>query len=448
MFKIISIALSAMLLYSSSNGQADSGLLKPAQYKADLLFLKQQLQTTYPSLYRFNSETAINKLFDSCYNAIGERTTDIDFYGSIKYIVSYIGDGHLGCSPSPALRQQLESNNTYFPVSLLFTGNKAFVNCSNGNDINKGAEIISINNIPISAIISRLFKYLPSDGSIQSRKIAMLNNAFFFYYSLVYGDPPAFNVQYKEKGVTRSGSFAPTQRKNIQCEVPSFNSGGKLLQLDYPAAGVAALRIQTFSHQDITNAGEDFPEFLDTAFAEIRKKNIKALIIDLRDNGGGADVYGALLYSYLSSRPFKYYEALQTTERALTAADHPNLALQQPDENHFDGKLLVLINGASFSATAEFCSIAKDNKRAVFIGEETGGTYIGNTSGGSNKFALPNTKINMAIPTTRYTMAVKAVKPGDKGIIPDHIVIPSFADVAERNDVQFKYALKLAASLR
>ena len=176
------------------------------------------------------------------------------------------------------------------------------------------------------------------------------------------------------------------------------------LQLSFPSQNIALLTIKTFSYQQLFENKEDFPAFLQSAFKEIKEKKIDKLIIDLRGNGGGRDVYGSLLYSYLTDKDFSYYTSLETVKRKLTVEEHPNLQIQIPNENNFTGKVFFLINGLSFSATAEFCSIARSNKRGKFIGEETGGGYYGNTSGKFVDTTLPNSKISISIPTTKYVM--------------------------------------------
>lgn len=53
------------------------------------------------------------------------------------------------------------------------------------------------------------------------------------------------------------------------------------------------------------------------------------------------------------------------------------LGIQQPSEPHSSGKVLVLMNGGSFSTTCEFRSNLPYRKRATFVGEEAGGGYYG-----------------------------------------------------------------------
>jgi C-terminal processing protease CtpA/Prc len=109
----------------------------------------------------------------------------------------------------------------------------------------------------------------------------------------------------------------------------------------------------------------------------------------------------------------------------------------------FKGKVLFIINGLSFSTTSDFCAIAKSENRGIFVGEETGGGYYGNTSGETFRTTLPNSKINIAIPKYKYSNAVKKARYQDRGVIPDYVVIPSISDVIIGKDVQLEYALGL-----
>ena len=102
------------------------------------------------------------------------------------------------------------------------------------------------------------------------------------------------------------------------------------------------------------------------------------------------------------------------------------------------------MNGRSFSGVAEFSSIVKSNNRGVFIGEECGGGYYGNTSGDEAMVSLPNTQITVRVPMIKYTMAVKEIGNKNKGILPDYPFYPTISDIIENTDGQMKYALALA----
>ena len=163
----------------------------------------------------------------------------------------------------------------------------------------------------------------------------------------------------------------------------------------------------------------------------------------MRENGGGRDVYGSLLYSYLTDKPFPYYRSLALKTKILSVEDHPNLKIQKPSDNNFKGNVFVLTTGMSFSTTSEFCAIAKSNNRAVFIGEETGGGYYGNNSGDFEDVVLPNTKIVVTIPTKKYIMDVKAVVLKDRGIIPDFEIQPEIGDIINKRDKSIEFVLQL-----
>ncbi|MVT12612.1 S41 family peptidase [Chitinophaga tropicalis] len=410
--------------------------LTAAYYKRDLDTLRKAFEATYPSLYRFNTKASIDKVFDSCSNAINNGTTDYDFYRTVKLILSAVRDGHLGCSPSDTFKKKIEDSDKYFPFSLIFLDNKAFVDCGNKNALPTGTEILSINNENINDIRKHIFNYIVSDGIIETKKYWILSHSFWFYYNLVYGQQTVYQVKYRsDNGQIATIIVDSELRKDTKCQsiIPEWEQAQSLT---YPLSNTALLYIPNFTD-------DGFAGFLDSSFRDIKQKPVLNLIIDLRGNGGGRDVYGSLLYSYLTDKAFKYYASLEKPTVFLTAADHPNLAVQQPNADNFNGNVYILIDGLSFSVTTEFCAIAKDNNRAIFIGEETGGTYCGNTSGGTKEVLLPYSGITLFIPTTKYTMAVTDAKNKDRGIIPDYHVLPTIKDLIQKNDAALNFALRL-----
>jgi hypothetical protein len=82
---------------------------------------------------------------------------------------------------------------------LFFIKNKTYVLCSSKEPPFE-TEILSIDHATAAEIQKKLFKYLPSDGKIETKKNQTLNNgAFPFLYNWIYGHRDSFIVRYKTK---------------------------------------------------------------------------------------------------------------------------------------------------------------------------------------------------------------------------------------------------------
>jgi hypothetical protein len=103
--------------------------------------------------------------------------------------------------------------------------------------------------------------------------------------------------------------------------------------------------------------------------------------------------------------------------------------------------VFVLIDDESLSTTAEFCSVTHFNKRAKFIGRETGGGFCGNTSGFGFFLTLPNTKIRVYIPLIGYHLAVEG--PCGAGIKPDYPLKEDINDFILNKDPELLFTLEL-----
>jgi C-terminal processing protease CtpA/Prc len=73
---------------------------------------------------------------------------------------------------------------------------------------------------------------------------------------------------------------------------------------------IARITIHQFGGYADPEKKQGFRDFYKESFETIHTKGSKALIIDLRNNGGGEDELGQLLLSYLVDKPFKYYDDL------------------------------------------------------------------------------------------------------------------------------------------
>jgi hypothetical protein len=112
---------------------------------------------------------------------------------------------------------------------------------------------------------------------------------------------------------------------------------------------------------------------------------------------------------------------------------HPGVAEQKAAASPFLGRLAVLIDGGTFSTSADVCAQLRSRTQAVFVGEETGGTAEGNTSGLDAQVVLPNSGLKLKVMMYGYWNALGPLQPAalqrGRGTLPDVAVVRTVADV-------------------
>ncbi len=452
-----------------------------AQLKEDLAILRSSLEEGHGGLYRYSSVAAMDSVFDRAEESIVAPLTDLEFFRLLAPVVAAANDGHTGLIGSSELESYIREQPILLPFKLAFIAGTAYLhrNYSDDSDIQMGGELLGINGVSMDEVVRTMFASLPSDGRVETSKYRRLESTMTFgdLYSRLFGITTQFELTYRlpDNGSVQSIDVAGltvdevTRRfESRYADVASAEQNRPPVEFAY-RDGVPVLTVRTFGGRTISNAGIDYPAFLQRTFEEIAERGASSLIIDVRNNGGGSDEYGKLLAAYLLDDTFEYYRYLEVNSDSFAFLEHtgmsnsnlprqrfqanergrydfvghPNLGPQQPLEPTFAGDVYILINGASFSATGEFTSVVHHHQRATFIGEEGGAGYYGNTSGLMVALELPNTGLRVRIPLMRYTMAVSGYEPYDRGLIPDHHVEPTIDDVLAGTDVVMQYALEL-----
>lgn len=158
-----------------------------------------------------------------------------------------------------------------------------------------------------------------------------------------------------------------------------------------------------------------------------------------------SDRFEFLKHTRMAERAGEPYPGVARDEEGRwVRTDHPNLGIQQPREPHFSGRVFVLVDGGSFSATGEVASVLRAHNRVLFIGEETGAGRTGNSSGIMVGLTLPESGITITIPMVGYYMPIEPGPHPERGIMPDHEVVPTVEDLLTGRDAVMERALKLA----
>ena len=480
---LCAMLLSASLLRAQSDIRArssDAGpQLSSAAAQADFDVLRRSLDEAHGGFDRFATRAELERRMAAHRARLNRPMSRLVFAGIIAEAIAELRDGHARLELDSVTSAALASARV-LPLRVQLESDRLMVqfNDSPGDStIRPGMELVRINGRPVADIVGSLLPKVSRDGFIETGRRARLARDFASLLWLYVEQADSYTVTARDTaGRSITSTLAGIIERDRRTIVNPVNAVmvENMARLDGPRGTVA---LQFFDGTAIARlqirafAGEGFPAMLDSAFGAMREKGTKALILDLRGNGGGVDEYGALLVSYFVEQPFRYFDYIRLTTIApsfatwlprtfvavragtvpdpnggfrVTPAYHPGVGEQQPASQPFLGKLVVLIDGGSFSTTADVAAQLRSRERATFVGEETAGTYEGNTSGLNALIVLPNSQLRLKIMMYGYWNAVRApAKPG-RGTLPDHVVARRVGDLLRGIDPALERAIILA----
>ena len=424
--------------------------------RGDMTALKQMLEQSHPGLERYAGKGTDHAL-ESAVRSINRPMDEGAFYGEVTAVLEKIKDGHTRAFLSGDYRRYLREEARLFPLGLRCSEGRLFVADAAGTQVPKGIEVLAINGDSAAHIVTTLLDHVSGDADIFTGKFARIGDDFRTYYAVFFGRPRAFLVHLRDASGKKSSAtlIAMTQPEIDETHTTAAAAGRPLpLRFELLDGGRAArMTLETFALPAEDEGGQNYAKFLASSFAELKRSGATELIIDLRGNDGGAN-YGPLLVSYLIDRPVRFYDSVEAVSVGFPLLhDYAHLGPEFDDEfeghlisvgntgryrlvgndelapepiapkkDLFKGRVYVLTDGRVFSTAAQLCSVLRSQKRATFIGEETGGAYHGNAGGEQVVVTLPASKLKVTIPLLRYEMARSDKAAARRGIVPDHPV--------------------------
>ncbi len=453
---------------------------KPAEeLKEDFRLLQKILEANHPSLYWYTPKDSMDLFFEQAINSITDSLNEVQFKNKVSWVVSKIRCGHTSVRFSNAYTRN--AKHVRYPVFPLYlkAWDDSLIVVSNLNPkqsvLKRGTIITGINGRTNRELLDTFFQFISSDGYAFNYKNVAVSTNFPAWYKTVLGLDSSYRISY----IDSTGKEAVTTIKNFS---PSFDTSKKerpplLTPLVKPtrrqlrkagllekrdmtidtALNTAFIKLSTFS-------GGGLRSFFKESFRKIRENNIQHLVIDLRENGGGKVTSSILLTQYLADHSFKVGDSVVAISRkfkysryirgswdywfAMNFTSHKDAdgkihfhryetkMFQPRKKDHFNGQVILLEGGLSFSATTMFIATLKGQKNITVLGEESGGGYYGNSAMYLPTIVLPHSKLRISLPM--YRLVMDPNRPKGHGIIPDIEIPPSSIAIKKGVDLKMQ----------
>lgn len=432
-------------------------LYPPSDFKKDIDLVQSTLEKEHPNLYLYISKKTLDFKFDSLRKTLDKPITPIALYIKLQRVISSIGDGHLTVeidyskfTPQDIVFLKKPSlQHPIYQFGYYVNGKRLFItkNLSADSTIGRGSEILSINNVPTAKLIDTLNSYITGDGYNTTYKRFLMNNAGLFAerYRFLFPEKVPLNISLQSSSSLREIKLEARLEKGFDSigGTPPPTTEYKRLTAD---SNIACLKIRTFYNP---------PNFVgyQYIFDDIERRHLKTLIIDLRGNTGGEIFWAARILSHLFDTPKYIFRLPDEIKHQKRLYDNPKIKawidkismseyqMVYPYSFTFKGKVYLLIDGGSFSASGLLASNLKGQKNVTLVGEETGGSKNIWTAGVHKSVTLPHSQLLLKygnIPA--YFGDITNID--GRGVMPDVLINYQIEDYLAGKDLEMDWVMK------
>lgn len=382
------------------------GSEEPATNKADVktrrLFGLSRLWAGVRENFAFMDRVTVN--WDSLYAAMIPRMeaakSDAEAVRLLKYMAAQLHDGHTYI---------IGGNDKSLPLTTKLIGDKVYVDkvfssTLIGKGIRRGVEITTVAGLPVTDYAREyLIPYVPS-STPQWTKYVVYEN---------FGLTKREAGEYLTLGI-KDGKRNFALSVKVGGEKWDLPHEEEIMKFSKMRNGIGYLKISSFGYSELK-------EMFDSCYSDLLQT--RALIIDLRGNGGGNSGNADYILRHLSADSIKtaswkspqHIPAFTSWGYKDTWYEQPS-GYMQPIENKtiYDKPVVVLIDNGTFSAAEDFCGIFVSMKRGVLIGQPTGGS----TGNGVRIPLIPGTTTWANI-CSKHDTAPDGTEFVGKGFMPD-----------------------------
>ena len=181
-----------------------------------------------------------------------------------------------------------------------------------------------------------------------------------------------------------------------------------------------------------------------TQVASIINNEVKKgqnLILDLRGNGGGYVKTLEELAGYLFDKDMKIADRKGREEKKK---ENQPMMLKTRGKDHFAGKLVVLIDHQSGSASEIFARLVQLEKRGVVLGDTSAGAVMQSIPYPFTMTTGINKEVYYAASITNADVIMSDGKSIEHvGVIPDETILPTAEDISKGRDPVLSRAMEI-----
>lgn len=305
-------------------------------------------------------------LLETMPKALATRST-AEYYRVLAELCARLQDGHTNVF---APQQVVDAEGGRALVKTTLIEGRVFVTevadpALRDAGVVHGVEVVAVEGVPVREHAAR------NVAPLQSSSTPQFLDWMVYDYGLLTGatDKPV-RVTFARADGKRFD--APVRRVGAEAYDKAF-AGRAPFEMRMLPGNVAYVALNTFGNAAAANA------YL-AAFPEIAKA--RALIVDVRNNGGGDSIHGYRVLATLVDKPFAL--SGQSTRdyrptfraRGTPMPDHVfSYPAFPPDAaRHFDKPVVVLTSPLTFSSAEDFVVAFDAARRGRIVGEPTGGS--------------------------------------------------------------------------
>jgi len=445
---------------AASNGADGAArLYSPEELREDLDQMYRGLQAAHFDLYAFTTKAELDRRYHQARASLRQPLTLLQAKTQFQLFAALVRMGHTRVdSPAADWRRYRKDGGKGFPLQIRIVDEHVYVaeNLSGLDDIKPGDEIRSMDGQSMRQWLARTERHVSAETAAMAH--SLMEYDFAMYAWLELGPVEDFDITIDRFGAPPRRLRLPARTSGQMDTARAAQPRGLDLERPLRAAriierGVAYLRPGPFYNAGAKTEADawdvsSFRDFIDRSFGTFQAAHADRLIVDLRGNPGGDNLFSDMMVSWFANRPFRFASQfkIKVSETSIAAnearIDHDaaaagpisqkfaqlyarsrpgdivdfDIPVTQPRTgSRFEGKVFVLIDRQSYSNAVAVAALVQDYGFGTILGEAT--SDMATTFGAMEQFSLTHTGLSVGFPKARI------VRPnGDlrsRGVTPD-----------------------------